>query len=60
MALKLQWFTVTHKGMTYQEIADVREEKDGKCYLSNGMCIPSSRKCERGQYPLLPQNIKFK
>lgn len=58
--MQLQWFKQTYKGKTYQEIANIEYEKDDKCYLSDGTVIPSSRKCERNQYPLLPSGGKLK
>lgn len=58
--MRLQWFKQVYKGNTYQEIASVDREENGKCYLSDGTVISSSRKCKRSEYPLLPSSGKLK
>lgn len=58
--MQLQWFKVQYKGKTYQEIASIHKEEDGKCYLSDGTILPSSSKCKRNEYPLLPAGGKLK
>lgn len=57
---KYQWFKVTQGKETYSELAIVASEDTNFCTLSNGKKIPVADKCKRGEYPLRPQNVKWR